>query len=131
MESRGGVERLVAMEARFAILGVGRYALPVGFRVRGSVVECRVPTWSGVGDLLIGQQDVTLVAVSENGPHLHWLFIRGSATVVPEPDWTGMDLPGVDRSSPDDLYQLLRVAPRRIEEIDEARGWGSRETVDL
>lgn len=124
-------QTLATLGARMVILSVGQYALPVRFRIREPAVECRVPTWSGVGDLLGQSDEVTLVAVSETGPHLRWLFIRGPAVVVPDPDWEGLQPPATDRVGPDDLYQLLRVRPRRMELVDEGCGWGFRETADL
>ncbi|HWI65135.1 MAG TPA: hypothetical protein VNT75_25175 [Symbiobacteriaceae bacterium] len=124
-------QMLATMGDGIAILGVGRYALAVRFRVRGSAVECRVPTWSGVGDLLEEPTEVTLVAVGEAGPFMRWLFLRGPAALVPDPDWEGLQPPVSGRVSPDDLYQVVRIEPRRMELIDEERGWGFRETVDL
>jgi hypothetical protein len=124
-------ETLTAMETRFAVLSAGRYALPVRFRVRGGAVECRVPTWSGVGDLLEEAGELMLVAATETGPHLAWVFVRGSARVVPHPDWEGLQLPATGPISPDDLYQLVQIEPKRIERIDEEHGWGFRETADL
>lgn len=56
-------EMLATMGAQYAILGVPGYALPVRFRVRGSGVECAVPIWSGMGDLLETTGEVTLVVV--------------------------------------------------------------------
>lgn len=113
------------------VLSAARYALPVRFRVQGAVLECRVPTWSGLGDQVANSGEVTLVAVVDTEPDLAWIFIRGTAAVVPEPDWTGM-LPRVgSRMDPNDLYQLIRITPRRIERVDESQGWGCRETVDL
>ncbi|HYG57049.1 MAG TPA: hypothetical protein VD902_03175 [Symbiobacteriaceae bacterium] len=125
------VQALAEMGARVAFLAVGRYALAVRFRVRAPAVECRVPTWSGVGDLLEEPGEVLLVAECEQGPYLRWFFLRGPATVVPDPDWEGLLPPVPGRVSPDDLYHLLRILPKRIELIDEQRGWGYRETVDL
>jgi hypothetical protein len=80
------MKTLEDMKAGYATLGVAGYTLPVPFRVRGQTVECRVPTWSGVGDLLeITRQvtrQVTLVVVqnSENG--LRWVFLRGLGVKV-------------------------------------------------
>ena len=122
---------LAEMGARVTILGLGRYALPVPFRIRAKAVECRVPTWCGVEDLLPEMGEVTLVAAGETGPSLRWLFIRGPGSVVRDPDWEGLQLPAQGSVSPDDLYQVLRVVPKRIELIDEERGWGFRETIDL
>jgi hypothetical protein len=122
---------LAALGARFAILGVGRYALPVRFRIRGSAVDCQVPTWSGVGDLLEEPGEVTLVALGDGGTGLKWLFIRGQAAVVPNPDWEGLNPVQDGRVGSEDLFHVVRVIPKRIEFLDEERGWGFRETVDL
>jgi hypothetical protein len=128
-------EALAELKTRVGVLSVGRYALPVRFRMRDRTVECQVPTWSGVGDLLelAGAEppEVTLVAVDEEEPHLRWMFIRGSATLVPEPDWEGLHTAAGGGVSTGDLYQLLRIVPKRIESADEGRGWGFRTTVDL
>lgn len=125
------LQALAALGARFAILGVGWYALPVRFRIRESAIECQVPTWSGVGDLLEEPGEVTLVAIGDCGAGLKWLFVRGRAGVVPEPDWEGLPPAAGSRVGSDDLYHLLRIEPKRIELVDEQRGWGFRETVDL
>jgi hypothetical protein len=130
MENRLNVQALGLLGTRFVVLGAGGYALPVRFRIREPAVECLVPTWSGLGDLAAAAGDVTLVAALESGAHLRWLFLRGPAAVVPDPDWEGFQPLAAGRISPDDLYQLLRILPRRIERIDEQRGWGCRETGD-
>lgn len=131
MDERLNTERLRMLNAPFCLLCTGEYALPVRFRIHGPHVECRVPTWSGVGDRLPEKPEVTLVAVAEPGPNLRWLFIRGQATLVPDPDWQGLEPTDRTGIAPEDLYQILRIRPRRIELIDEQRGWGYRETADL
>jgi hypothetical protein len=131
MNERLSAATLAAMGARVAVLNVGRYALPVPVRIREPAVECRVPTWTGVGDMLAEPGEVTLVAVRDTGAGLCWLFLRGLASVVPNPDWGDMRPPAPGGIDPDDLYQLVRVQPQRIERIDERRGWGVRETADL
>ncbi|MDW7674235.1 MAG: hypothetical protein SCK28_06850 [Bacillota bacterium] len=119
------------MGVGFAILGVTSYALPVRFRVRGQFVECGVPTWSGVGDLLEKAEKITLVAVQNYGTNLRWLFLKGAGTVVKDPDWEGIVSPQGGRVDPGDLYQLLRIEPKRMELFDEQLGWGFRETADF
>ncbi|HYF92484.1 MAG TPA: hypothetical protein VD969_09550 [Symbiobacteriaceae bacterium] len=125
------IQMLTEIGARVTVLGLGRNALPVPFRVRAGAVECRVPSWFGVDDLLADVGEVTLVAVDEKGPSLRWLFIRGPASMVVNPDWGGLQLPELGSVGPNDLYQVLRVVPKRIELIDEQRGWGFRKTIDL
>ncbi|HEY3314537.1 MAG TPA: hypothetical protein VGL40_04555 [Bacillota bacterium] len=128
----GGLDAriLATMGVRLVVLSVGGYSLPVRFRIREQAVECRVPTRSGVGDRLEEAGEATLVAVAEVGPDLRWLFMRGPAVVVPEPDWEGLRPPPSNQVGPDDLYQLVRIELKRIELVDERRGWGFRETVD-
>jgi len=125
------MQTLAAIGARVAILSVGQYALPVFLRIREPVVECRVPTWTGIGDLLEDQDEVTLVILTDSGACLRWLFLRGPAERVLEPDWEGLQPPVASRVSANDLYLLLRIRPKRMELIDEQRGWGYRETADL
>lgn len=125
------IQMLETMETRYAVLGVAGYALPVRFRVRGSIVECSVPTWSGIIDLLEKTEVVTLVAVQNSGTTLNWLYLRGVGSVIENQDWEGL-IPS-ERSLVDagDLYQLLRLEPERMELFDEQRGWGYRETADF
>lgn len=125
------LETLTTLGTQSAVLAVGQIALAVRFRVRDGAVECRVPTWTGVGDLLTEPTDALLVTHTDAGAHLEWLFVRGPAEVVAEPDWDGLLVPGTERFGPSELYQLIRIRPRRIELIDERRGWGFRETIDL
>ena len=125
------LQALAELDVLWAVLGVGGYALPVRFRVESRAVACRVPSWSGVADLLEqAEADATLVAAVESGPFLRWLYVRGRASRVSQPNWGGLALPGCERISPDDLYQMVRLEPSRLELVDEERGWGVRETCD-
>jgi len=76
-------------------------------------------------------REARLAVVVEAGPALSWVFIRGNASLVMNPDLEGLTLPGVGRANRTDLYESVRVEPVRIEIVDERRGWGYRETVDL
>lgn len=125
------IQTLAATGARVGILSAGQYALPVCFRIRDAAVECRVPSWTGIGDELGRQDDLLLVVVTEADAALRWFFLRGPGARVNGPDWAGLQPPAISRVDPDDLYLLLRIKPKRLELIDEARGWGYRETADL
>lgn len=121
---------LETLETRHAVLGIDGYALPVRFRVCGQIVECSVPTWSEVGELLEKIEEVTLVAIKKSGSELRWVFLRGAAVIVKNQDWECLVPPERSLVDPEDLYQLLRINPSRIELFDEQRGWGYRETAD-
>lgn len=125
------IKTLEGMKAGYATLGVGGYTLPVPFRVRGQKVECRVPTWSGVGDLLEITRQVTLVVVQNSESGLRWVFLRGLGKVIKDPDWEDfgpLETGGINMG---DLYELLRIEPEHMELFDEQKGWGFRETVDF
>jgi hypothetical protein len=122
---------LETLGTRHAVLGVAGYALPVRFRVRGSIVECGVPTWSGASDLLEKKKEVTLVVVKNLDTNLRWLFLRGDGSVIKNRDWEGLVPSEHCLVDPGDLYQLLHIEPKRIELFDEQRGWGYRETADF
>jgi hypothetical protein len=124
-------QMLETIGARHAILGVAGYALPVRFRVRGSIVECCVPTWSGISDLLEKSVEVTLVALKNSENNLRWIFLRGAGSVIKNQDWGGIVPSESSLVDPGDLYQLLRIEPKRMELFDEQRGWGFRETSDF
>lgn len=138
---------LAGLDSRIAVLQVGRYLTLARVRVRGTVVECLVPTWAGLGDTLGDvrgdavrdaphdtldvAREAMLVVVREVGPALSWVYIKGDASLVGDPDLEGLLLPGADPANRTDLYELVRVQPVRIEIVDEGRGWGYRETMDL
>ncbi len=119
------------MKALFVILGVDNYALPVRFRIHGSQIECRVPTWSGVVDLLEKAGDVTLVAVQDINGKLKWIFLRGSGSLVEKPSWEDFVHSKFGRIDPEDMFQIVSIQPKRMELYDEGRGWGFRETTDF
>jgi hypothetical protein len=125
------VQMLETIGTRHAVLGVAGYSLPVRFRVCGAVVECGVPTWSGVSDLLEKSEEVTLVALKNSESNLRWIFLRGAGSVIKNHDWEGLVPSERSLVEPGDLYQLLRIYPKRMELFDEERGWGFRETVDF
>lgn len=121
---------LETLETRHAVLGIDEYALPVRFRVCRQIVECSVPIWSEVEELLEKVEEVTLVAIKKSESDLSWVFIRGAGVIVKNRDWEGLVPPERSLVEPGDLYQLLRINPSRIEMFDEQRGWGYRETAD-
>jgi hypothetical protein len=125
------IKTLEDMKAGYATLGVAGYTLPVPFRVHGQTVECRVPTWSGVGDLLEITRQVTLVVVQNSESGLRWVFLRGLGNIIEDPDWEDFGPLQTGRINMGDLYELLRIEPKHMELFDEQKGWGFRETVDF
>lgn len=125
------IRSLENIQAKTAVLCAGNYALPVRMRVRGRMIECVVPAWCGVGDMPAELEEVLLVVEHRAEPPLRWIFIRGCATTDAVLEWPKTQLPSCDRLCVDDLYQLIRVKPKRMELVDEQYGWGYRETADF
>jgi nitroimidazol reductase NimA-like FMN-containing flavoprotein (pyridoxamine 5'-phosphate oxidase superfamily) len=114
------------------------WAMPVHYRSHGLEIDCLLPRWADVAYHLEQDPRVMLVILDTRKtsevlpPALRWLQVRGTARPVEEPDWETL-LPEETRTSvpPDKLYLVVRVAPERIDLLDESRGWGVRETLDL
>ncbi|MBU3114525.1 hypothetical protein [Clostridium lacusfryxellense] len=101
------------------------------FRVRGLIVECSVPTWSGLSDLLENIEEVTLVVIKNSDTDLSWVFVRGTGRIIENQEWEALVPSEHGLVEPEDIYYLLSIEPKRIELFDEQRGWGFRETADL
>jgi hypothetical protein len=71
-----------------------------------------------------------LIVQAPSGAGLRWAQIRGTASPVEAPDWARLLPRWVSRMQPAGLYLVVRVAPRRIDLIDEDVGWGVQETLE-
>lgn len=110
----------------------GAWAMPVRYRSLGLEVDCLLPRWSDAAYHLEHDPTVMLVVLDTAAPMLAWLQCQGTAQPVERPDWEGLLPQGtLAIVPPDDLYLVVRVTPQRLELIDESRGWGVRETLDL
>ncbi len=117
----------------------GAWVMPVRYRPlagtcgsHGLEVDCLLPRWADVAYHLEQDPRVMLVVQDTSAPALRWLQVRGTARPVEKPDWAGL-LPEETHATvpPDSLYLVVRVTPERIDLLDESRGWGVRETLDL
>jgi len=123
---------LEALGTQQAVLSVAGYSLPVRFRVWGLTVECSVPVWSGVSELLEKTKEVTLVFLKNSESSLSWIFLRGTGNILKNnKNWENLIPSERCLVDPGDLYQLLQIYPQRMELYDEHQGWGYRETADF
>ncbi len=122
---------LETMGTKYAVLGMNGYSLLVRFRVCGEIVECSIPTWSGLSDLPEKIVEVTLVVIKNSDANLNWIFLRGTGSIIENHGWGALFPSEHGVVDPEDLYHLLRIDPKRMELFDEKKGWGFRETVDL
>ena len=113
------------------------WSMPVWYRPipepsgdRGLEVDCLVPRWADVAHHLSENASVLLVVQASSAAGLRWAQIRGTARPVEAPDWARLLPRWVSTVQPDALYLVVRVAPRRIDLIDEDQGWGVQETLE-
>ncbi|MBI2908262.1 MAG: hypothetical protein HYX92_11495 [Chloroflexi bacterium] len=114
--------------------GQGSWATAVRYRVAGLELDCLVPRWADVAYHLEKNPSVMVVVLASALPNsrkpLCWLEYRGTARPVRAPDWSGLLPNGANESLAGELYLVVRVSPKRLDLVDESRGWGARETLD-
>jgi hypothetical protein len=93
-------------------------------------MDCLVPRWTEVADHLSERAKVLLIVQASSGAGLRWAQVRGTASPVEAPDWARLLPRWVPTVQPDALYLVVRVAPSRIDLIDEEMGWGMQETIE-
>ena len=94
-------------------------------------IDCLVSRWSDVALHLTKEPMVVVIVQATSGTGLRWLQIQGTARPVETPDWTRLLPRWASKVQPDNLYQVVRVTPSRIDLIDDELGWGIQETLEL
>lgn len=117
--------------------GVEEWAQPVRYRLvtppghASLMIACLLPRWSELVFRLEQDARVLLTVPDPGDAALRWLQCRGMATLLPPSDWSAC-LPSVFSCARlADLYVEGRITPKRIDLVDEARGWGMRETLEF
>ena len=112
----------------------GTWAMPVRYRAENLELDCLVPRWADIAyhvELHPGVLIVILsVFLSPKDPLL-WLQYKGNARPVTSPDWSGLLPQSASEALAKDMYLVLRIVPERIDLLDESRGWGARETLEI
>ena len=109
----------------------GARAMPARYRSVGLEIDCLLPRWADVVYHLEQDPRVALAVQDDSVSPLRWLCCLGAARLVEQPDWDALLPAGAHIPTPDELYLVVRVTPRRIDLLDETRGWGARETLDM
>ncbi|MBI3760448.1 MAG: hypothetical protein HY260_01110 [Chloroflexi bacterium] len=110
----------------------GAWAMPVRYRSRGLEVDCLLPRWADAGYHLQQNPHAVLVIQETNGSTgQRWLQYRGIAQPVTSPDWKEWLTGETPTALADGLYLVVHLTPERIDLIDESRGWGARETLEI
>lgn len=106
-------------------------ATPACYRSRGLALECLLPRWADLAFHVEGHPRVTVLILDPGTGGRRWLQGRGTARPVATPDWGAFLPEHTDVVHPGDLYLVLRVTLERIDLVDERRGWGRRENLDM
>jgi len=93
---------------------LGAWAVPAQYDNAGLELNCRLPRWSDA--LFHIEQESQVMAIIQDANPMRWLQYRGTAQIT---DLT------------DERYATIHIVPERIDLIDEDRGWGIRETLDI
>jgi nitroimidazol reductase NimA-like FMN-containing flavoprotein (pyridoxamine 5'-phosphate oxidase superfamily) len=112
----------------------GARAIPVHYVSQGLTVHCLIPGWCDAVYHL--EQDPRVILViqdepSRTAPALRWLQILGAAQIVEPTEQEIARFPDQASQIAQGLYLIASISPRRIDLIDESRGWGARETLDF
>lgn len=128
-----------------ALCGMGQgtmWLLPVHYRSFGLELYCAVPGWSDAAYILQETTTVQLI-VPFSGQNMAterveraarvesgaWLWYLGEARQI-----ISLDCPtsvAVAQAVKPGSHIFVRILPRRIDLIDERRGWGARETLEI
>ena len=92
----------------------GTWAILAQYDNSGLELNCRLPRWSDT--LYHIEQEPRVIVIIQTANPLRWLQYGGIARIA---------------DSTDTRYATIHIVPERIDLIDESRGWGSRETLEL
>ncbi|HEX2915283.1 MAG TPA: hypothetical protein VH186_31250 [Chloroflexia bacterium] len=106
-------------------------AMPVLYRAKGLQVECLVPRWADVAYYLEQNPEVILVVPDSASGISRWLQYQGLARVSECEDWANWQTYSFLPSASPELYTVFQVSPVRLDLIDESKGWGVRETLEI
>lgn len=112
----------------------GTWAMPVRYHVENLELDCLVPRWADIAYYVEQHPGVLMVILSvflSPKEPLRWLQYKGNARPVTSPEWSSLLPQGVSETLAKDAYLVLRIVPQRIDLLDESRGWGARETLEI
>jgi len=109
----------------------GASAVLVWYRNVKLEVDCLVPRWADVTYQIEENPRVLLIVPAGRSGGLRWLEYRGMARPLVSPDWRRLLSAGTSYARPENRYLAIRVTPERLDLVDESRGWGARETLEV
>lgn len=95
---------------------LGAWAVLAQYESAGLTLNCRLPRWSDVVYYLEQEPNIMVLILDAASEKIRWLQYRGVARLT---------------DSSDEFYVAVQVTPKRVDLVDESRGWGVRETLDV
>jgi hypothetical protein len=109
----------------------GSWSMPVRYRHSDLDIECLIPRWADVVFHLEQNGQVILVIQSGLSSPGCWIQYLGQARRMRQGTEPTLFDGFIKSSRALHLYEIFRVIPDRIDLVDESRGWGMRENLDL
>ncbi len=106
-------------------------AAPAWLFHHGLELFCLLPRWSDVLYHLEQDPHVMVIILDTQSKALRWLQYRGCAQAIQSKDLEQVLPHGTPNMQVDDRFVAVRITAERIDLIDENRGWGARETLDM
>jgi hypothetical protein len=95
---------------------LGAWAIPAQYENIGLELTCFLPRWADAIYHLEQDPRAIVIVMGEQTAPLHWLEVRGVTQI---------------ENLSDHRYFAVRIIPERVDLIDQSRGWGARETLDV
>ena len=95
----------------------GAWSVTAEYKNQGLELDCRVPRWSDALYHLEQDPRALIVILDAHTNHLRWLQYHGVARI--------------EQPTADGRYTSVHLTPDRIDLLDESRGWGARETLEI
>ncbi len=109
----------------------GAWVAPAWHFNNGLEMVCLLPRWSDALYFLEQDPHVMVIILDTQSKALRWLQYSGRAQVIQPPYAEPVLPPEPFNMQIDDRYSAIRITAERIDLIDENRGWGVRETLEL
>ena len=104
--------------------GGNAWAMPIRYYSQGLSLTCLIPRWADIAYHL--EQNPTVLVIIPTDESC-WLQYLATAQLA-DPQALAEILPAMTL---DARYVVAYLTPQRLDLIDERRGWGSRETLEL
>ncbi len=95
----------------------GASSVTARYQNRGLELDCQVPRWSDAVYRLEQDPHALVIIADPQSNSLRWLQVHGTARVA--------------APAAGDRYVAVHITPARVDLVDESRGWGERETLDI